>query len=71
MKDKMTKSNTPLNKDQILGLVALGLAIFLFGNDFTAFSVAIPAMEKEFNSNITTAQWVINGYTLLFGVLII
>ncbi|GAB2884525.1 MFS transporter [Microbulbifer echini] len=67
----MTKAKPPLTKTQFLGLFALSLAVFLIANDFTAFSVAIPAMEKEFNSNITTAQWVINGYTLVFGVLII
>ncbi|WP_226649236.1 MFS transporter [Microbulbifer variabilis] len=60
-----------MSKTQFLGLLALSLAVFLVANDFTAFSVAIPAMEKEFNSDITTAQWVINGYTLVFGVLII
>lgn len=67
----MTETRTPLTKTQFLGLLALSLAVFLIANDFTAFSVAIPAMEKEFNSDITTAQWVINGYTLVFGVLII
>ncbi|WP_020414977.1 MFS transporter [Microbulbifer sp. SSSA007] len=67
----MAEERTPLTKTQFLGLTALSLAVFLIANDFTAFSVAIPAMEKEFNSDITTVQWVINGYTLVFGVLII
>ncbi|WP_238152173.1 MFS transporter [Microbulbifer sp. A4B17] len=49
----------------------MSLAIFLIGNDLTAFSVAIPAIEKEFSSDITTTQWIINGYTLAFGVLLI
>lgn len=67
----MPESKTPLSRSQFLGLVALTFAIFLIGNDFTAFSVALPAMEKEFNSDITTTQWVINGYCLVFGVLIV
>ncbi|MCO1335957.1 MFS transporter [Microbulbifer sp. OS29] len=67
----MTGKNTSLTKTQILGLFALSLAIFLIGNDLTAFSVALPAIEKQFNSNITTTQWIINGYTLAFGILLI
>jgi len=57
----MAEIKTPLTKIQFLGLTALSISVFLVGNDFTAFSVAIPAMEKEFNSDITTTQWVING----------
>ncbi|WP_445358612.1 MFS transporter [Microbulbifer sp. ANSA005] len=67
----MADEKTKLTRIQVLGLFALSLAIFLIGNDLTAFSVAIPAIEKDFNSNITTTQWIINGYTLAFGVLLI
>ncbi|WP_226649233.1 MFS transporter [Microbulbifer variabilis] len=65
------ESRIPFSKSQLLGLMALSFAIFLIANDITAFSVAIPSMEKEFNSDITTGQWVMNGYTLVFGVMII
>ncbi|MFA0810233.1 MFS transporter [Microbulbifer epialgicus] len=67
----MAKSSTPLTKSQILGLTALSFAVFLIANDLTAFAVAIPTIERDFHSDITTAQWVMNGYTLVFGVLII
>jgi len=60
-----------IGKDEILGLVAMCVAIFIVANDFTALSVAIPAIEKHFGVDITTVQWVINGYTLVFGVLIV
>lgn len=67
----MAKASNPLTKTQVLGLAALSFAVFLIANDITAFAVAIPAMERDFHSDITTAQWVMNGYTLVFGVLII
>ena len=54
-----------------LGLIAMGLAVLVIANDFTALSVALPAMESDFASNVTTVQWVINGYALVFGVLIV
>ena len=40
-------------------------------NDFTALSVAIPEIERDLDTDLTTAQWVINGYALVFGVLIV
>ncbi len=61
----------PLNKSTILGLVAMALAVLVVANDFTALSVALPAMERDFGADVTTVQWVINGYALVFGVLIV
>jgi MFS family permease len=49
----------------------MGLAVLVIANDFTASAVALPAMQAAFDADITTVQWVINGYTLVFGVLIV
>src|SRR5438477_11666248 len=67
----MTRPEDSLSSSTIAGLVAMGLAVLVIANDFTAFSVALPAMEKDFRADVTTAQWVINGYALVFGVLIV
>ena len=58
----MTKPEDSLSSSVVAGLVAMGLAVLVIANDFTALSVALPAMEKEFHADITTVQWVINGY---------
>jgi EmrB/QacA subfamily drug resistance transporter len=50
-------------------LVAMGLAIFVVANDFTALTVALPPIERELHSDLSTVQWVINAYSLVFGVL--
>jgi EmrB/QacA subfamily drug resistance transporter len=60
-----------LDKSVVMGLVAMALAVLIVANDFTALSVALPAMEQEFGADLTTVQWVINGYALVFGVLIV
>ncbi len=60
-----------LSKAQILGLAAMAVGVLIIANDFTALSVAIPAIEKDFGVSLTTAQWVINGYAMVFGVLIV
>ena len=67
----MTQAEDPLNKSTVLGLVAMALAVLVIANDFTALSVALPAMEQDFGADVTTVQWVINGYALVFGVLIV
>jgi EmrB/QacA subfamily drug resistance transporter len=52
-------------------MVAMALAVFVIGNDFTALSVALPAIEKDLAADVTTVQWVITGYALVFGVLLV
>jgi EmrB/QacA subfamily drug resistance transporter len=60
-----------LDRGTVMALVALALAIFVIANDFTALSIALPAMENDFDADVATVQWVINGYALVFGVLIV
>jgi len=54
-----------------LALVALAVAVLVVANDFTSLSVALPAIEQDFGADLTSVQWVINGYALVFGVLIV
>ncbi len=64
-------SEQRLDRKTILALVAMGVAVFIVANDFTALAVALPAIEKQFNTDVGTVQWVINAYALTFGVLIV
>jgi EmrB/QacA subfamily drug resistance transporter len=61
----------PLDRGTVMALVALALAVFVVANDFTALSVALPNMESDLDADVSTIQWVINAYALVFGVLII
>jgi EmrB/QacA subfamily drug resistance transporter len=54
-----------------VALAAMSLAVFAIAIDSTALSVALPAIEKEFSVDVSAVQWVINAYTLVFGVLIV
>jgi MFS family permease len=60
-----------IDRATVAAIVALSLAVFAIANDFTAMSVALPTMEQDFNADIATVQWVVNGYALVFGVLIV
>ena len=43
----------------------------MIANDFSAINVALPTMERDFDTNINTIQWVVNAYALTFGVMIV
>jgi EmrB/QacA subfamily drug resistance transporter len=54
-----------------MALFAMGAAVFVIANDFSAINVALPTIESDFHTNINTIQWVVNAYALTFGVLIV
>jgi EmrB/QacA subfamily drug resistance transporter len=49
----------------------MAISVFVIANDVTALSVALPQIEKDFDTDVSTVQWVINAYALVFGVLIV
>jgi EmrB/QacA subfamily drug resistance transporter len=61
----------PLERSTVVALFAMALAVFVVANDVTALSVALPAIESDFDVDVGTAQWVISAYALIFGVLIV
>jgi hypothetical protein len=54
----MAQGEDRLSKSTILGLAAMALAVLVVANDFTALSVALPAMERDFVPTSNTVQWV-------------
>ncbi|HRV59425.1 MAG TPA: MFS transporter, partial [Solirubrobacterales bacterium] len=60
-----------MNRSTVLAMGAMALGVFVIANDITAMNVALPAIEKDFDTSVTTVQWVVNAYALVFGVLIV
>jgi EmrB/QacA subfamily drug resistance transporter len=58
-----------IDRATMLALAGMAAAIFVVANDFTAPSVALPAIERGFHIDVSTVQWTINAYALWFGVL--
>jgi EmrB/QacA subfamily drug resistance transporter len=54
-----------------MALAAMAISVFVVANDVTALSVALPQIEQDFDSDVTTVQWVVSAYALVFGVLIV
>src|SRR4051794_2479677 len=60
-----------MDRGVTVALAAMAAAVFVIANDVTALSVALPDIEREFDADVSTVQWVINAYALVFGVLIV
>jgi EmrB/QacA subfamily drug resistance transporter len=60
-----------LDRGTMLALGAMAMAVFVIANDITALSVALPEIEGDFDVDVSSVQWVINIYALVFGVLIV
>ena len=48
-------------------LAVLAVAQFMVVLDATIVNVALPAIQTDLGFDATSLQWVVNGYTLLFG----
>jgi MFS family permease len=60
-----------ITRSTVLTLVAMGLGVFILANDFSAINVALPTIERDLDTDLTSVQWVINAYGLVFGMLIV
>jgi len=60
-----------MDRKQILTFIAMGLGVFIIAVDITSINVALPAIEKSFAISLGTVEWIINGYVLAFGVLVV
>jgi len=54
-----------------LVLLAAIMGSFVAGLDATVVSVALPAIERELGGGLAGQQWVLNGYLLALGALIL
>ena len=60
-------SPVPKQTSHWLVLTLLALAQFMVVLDVSIVNVALPAIQRAFNMNQTTLQWIVTAYTLTFG----
>ena len=51
----------PIGRQARWSLVATGVAVFAVAIDFTAPTVALPSIERDLDSDLSTVQWVLNA----------
>jgi len=52
-------------------LFAVCIVAFMVEIDYTAVNVALESMAKTVHSDLTTIQWVLSGYVLAWGAMVI
>ena len=51
-------------------LAAMCFALFMIMLDNTVMNVALPSIQRELGAPISSLEWIVNGYTLSFAVLL-
>jgi EmrB/QacA subfamily drug resistance transporter len=59
------------SKRKWLVLVVISFALFMILLDVTIVNIAIPHIMKSLNAGLSSVEWVINVYTLVFAVLLL
>lgn len=60
-----------ITRQQALVLAALCGAAAMTTIDTTVVNVALPSIRAEFNAPITSVQWVVTSYTVVFAILMV
>jgi EmrB/QacA subfamily drug resistance transporter len=52
-------------------LAAMCFALFMVMLDNTVVNVALPSIQRDFGASISSLEWTVNAYTLVFAVLLV
>src|SRR3954453_10231056 len=52
-------------------LAVLALSLLIIGLDNTILNVALPSLQKEFDTSTSTLQWIVDSYLLVFAGLLL
>jgi len=61
----------PADPKRWIALVILSSTLFIIVLDNTILNVAVPTIIREFHAQVSSMQWVISGYSLVFASLLI
>jgi len=59
------------NRSKWLTLGAMCFALFMMMLDNTVVNVALPTIQQKFSATTSALEWIVNGYTLSFAVLMV
>src|SRR5215475_134280 len=61
----------PADPKRWIALVILSASLFIIVLDNTILNVAVPTIIREFHTQVSSLQWVISGYSLIFASLLV
>ena len=66
-----TAASSPPDPKRWIALFILSLSLGIIVLDNTILNVAVPTIIREFDTSVSSIQWVISGYSLIFASLLI
>jgi DHA2 family methylenomycin A resistance protein-like MFS transporter len=67
----MTTHAISFERERPYGLYAICFGFFLVLFDTTALNVAVASMHREFGGAMSSLQWIVNAYTIVFASLVL
>jgi DHA2 family methylenomycin A resistance protein-like MFS transporter len=64
-------ANRTVGPSRALGLTAISLGFLMIALDATIVNVALGSIGTDLGGSLSTAQWIVNGYTLAFAALLL
>ena len=64
-------ANGTVGRNRALGLTAISLGFLMITLDATIVNVALGPIGNDVGGALSTAQWIVNGYTLAFAALLL
>jgi DHA2 family methylenomycin A resistance protein-like MFS transporter len=64
-------ANRSVGRSRALGLTAISLGFLMITLDATIVNVALGPIGTDLGGALSTAQWIVNGYTLAFAALLL
>src|SRR5258705_6565602 len=64
-------ANRTVRRNRALGLTGISLGFLLITLDATIVNVALGPIGADLGGALSTAQWIVNGYTLTFAALLL
>jgi DHA2 family methylenomycin A resistance protein-like MFS transporter len=64
-------ANRTVGRSRALGLTAISLGFLMITLDATIVNVALGPIGTDLGGALSTAQWIVNGYTLAFAALLL
>jgi DHA2 family methylenomycin A resistance protein-like MFS transporter len=65
------RANRTIGRSRALGLAAISLGFLMITLDATIVNVALGPIGADLGGALSTAQWIVNGYTLAFAALLL
>src|SRR6266576_7289735 len=64
-------ANRTIGRSRALGLTAISMGFLMITLDATIVNVALGPIGANLGGALSTAQWIVNGYTLAFAALLL